>query len=112
MKNKIDASYEQLYHDIINRILKGTGHSAQEERQAAFSNSNLPQALHTLVDKVAYNAYKITDNDINMVKEAGFSEDQLFELIICAAIGQASRQYESGLAALSEAIKEGGTHAP
>jgi len=38
-------------------------------------------------------------------------EDQLFELIICAAVGQASRQYEAGLAALAEAKKEGGSYA-
>ena len=35
--------------------------------------------------------------------EAGFTEDQLFELVICAAVGQSTRQYEAGLAALAEA---------
>lgn len=112
MKNsKTDAGYGRLYHDFINRILKGKGYSSQKERQAAFNNSDLQQPLHTLLDKVAHNAYKITDSDINTVKETGYSEDQLFELIVCAAAGQASRQYESGLAALAEAIAEGGKHA-
>ena len=35
--------------------------------------------------------------------EAGFTDDQLFELVICAAVGQSTRQYEAGLAALAEA---------
>lgn len=35
------------------------------------------------------------------------SEDQLFELIICAAVGQATRQFESASAALEAATKQG-----
>ena len=112
MKPKnIDAGYGPLYHDILNRILKGKGYSSQKERQAAFSNTNLPQPMHPLIDKVAYNAYKVTDEDINALKETGVSEDQIFELIVCGAVGQASRQYENALAALAEAVKEGGSHA-
>ena len=112
MKPKnIDAGYGPLYHDILNRILNGKGYSSQKERQAAFSNTNLPQPMHTLIDKVAYNAYKVTDEDINALKKTGVSEDQLFELIVCAAVGQASRQYENALTALAEAVKEGGSHA-
>jgi hypothetical protein len=34
----------------------------------------------------------------------GTSEDQIFELVICAAIGQATRQYETALEALAEAM--------
>jgi alkylhydroperoxidase/carboxymuconolactone decarboxylase family protein YurZ len=37
------------------------------------------------------------------VKESGLSEDEVFELVVCAAVGQAARQYESALAALAEA---------
>ncbi|HEU4556123.1 MAG TPA: hypothetical protein VFS25_24965 [Chitinophaga sp.] len=112
MKRKeTDAGYSQLYHSLINRILHGAGHSSQQERQAAFSNADLPQPLHTLLNKVAYEAYKVTDSDIEAVKQTGVNEDQLFELIVCAAVGQASRQYENGLAALAAAVKQGGEHA-
>jgi alkylhydroperoxidase/carboxymuconolactone decarboxylase family protein YurZ len=37
------------------------------------------------------------------VLAAGLSEDQLFEIMVCAAIGQAHRQYTSALAALAAA---------
>jgi hypothetical protein len=103
--------YQQLYQNLINRTLKGKGESTQRQRQAAFNNADLPQAVNTLINKVAHEAYKITNNDIASAKTTGISEDQLFELIICGAIGQASRQYESGLAALAEAIKGEGQHA-
>lgn len=107
---KNTAGYAQLYHSLLNRILKGKGDSTQEQRQAAFNNTGLPTPLSTLINKVAFHAYKVTDNDIAEVKSTGITEDQLFELIICAATGQASRQYESGLKALAEVIKEGGQH--
>jgi hypothetical protein len=108
---KKDAGYKQLYDQLVNSVLKGKGYSSTEDRQAAFDNSGLSQPLNSLIGKVAHNAYKITDRDIEEVKSTGVSEDQLFELIICAAVGQASRQYESGLAALAEVTAKGGQHA-
>ncbi|MBO9151538.1 hypothetical protein ACFOTA_04930 [Chitinophaga sp. GCM10012297] len=110
-QGKTDTGYRQLYQDLVNRILHGDGHSPRPERQAAFNNADLPQPLHALVDKVAHHAYKVTDADIDAAKQTGLSEDQLFELIVCAAVGQASRQYENGLKALEEVVKEGGQHA-
>jgi hypothetical protein len=38
---------------------------------------------------------------------AGFGEDELFELVICAAVGQSARLYDAGLAALADAIADG-----
>jgi len=103
--------YKQLYESLIDRILSGEGKSSKQMRLSAFENADIPQPLATLIDKVASHAYQITDSDINTAKSAGFSEDQLFELIICAAVGQASRQYQNGVAALEAAQKEGGSHA-
>lgn len=108
---KNDVSYQQLYQDLLNRILKGKGDSSQQQRQAAFNNAGLSEPLSTLINKVAHQAYKVTDSDIEAVKSTGISEDELFELIICAAAGQASRQYESGLAALAQVTGKGGPHA-
>jgi hypothetical protein len=108
---KNTAGYQRLYHNLLNHILKRKGFSPQEQRQAAFNNAGLPQPLNVLIGKIALQAYKVADSDIDAVKSTGVSEDQLFELMICAAAGQASRQYESGLAALAEVVKEGGQHA-
>lgn len=110
-KGKTDRGYKNLYQTLIDRILKGKGNSSQEQRQAAFSNQDLPQPLQSLINKVAYQAYKVTDSDIEAVRQTGITEDQLFELIICAAVGQASRQYKKGLSALEETVKMGGAHA-
>ena len=71
-----------------------------------FNNADLPEPLHTLVDKVATSPTKVTDADLAAPLAAGLSEDEIFELVICAAVGQSARQYEAGLAALADA--EGG----
>jgi hypothetical protein len=94
---------QQLHKAMIERILKGKGHSSTEQRFAAFSNANLSQPLVSLIDKVANSSFKITDKDIASAKESGFTEDQIFELIISAAVGQSERQYESAIAALNKA---------
>jgi alkylhydroperoxidase family enzyme len=57
------------------------------------------------VEKIAKHAYKVTDQDLAAVRSAGFSEDQIFEIAVCAAIGQASRQYDTALAALAAATE-------
>ncbi len=92
-----------LYKAITRRILEGEGDAKAEERRAAFDNSIASEPLKLLVNKVALHPAKITDEDIKKVITSGFSEDKIFDLIICAAVGQAARQYESALKALSEA---------
>jgi hypothetical protein len=45
----------------------------------------------------------VTDEDVEAVKAAGLSEDDIFELAVCAALGQSARQLAAALAALDEA---------
>jgi hypothetical protein len=40
------------------------------------------------------------------VRTSGLSEDQIFEIVVCAAIGHAARQYDTALAALAAATRE------
>jgi alkylhydroperoxidase family enzyme len=73
----------------------------------AFSNADIPPPLQALIGKVAMRPTQVTDADFAAAKAAGFSEDQLFELVICAAVGQSTRLHEAGLAALAEATVNG-----
>ena len=83
--------------------LEGEGHASREHRSAAFANDGVPESVRALIEKIAKHAYKVTDDDIAAAKAAGLTEDQIFELAVCTAMGQASRQYENALAALAEA---------
>ena len=96
----------QLHSALITRVLNGNGKAAPELRRAAFENAGLDEPMRTLIDKVAYHAYSVTDEDIAAVRAAGLSEDQIFEIVVCAAIGQATRQYKGALDALASATGE------
>ena len=95
----------QLHGDLVARALDSKGKAAPELRRAAFDNAGLSEPVRTLVEKVANHAYRVTD-DVAAVRAAGLSEDQIFEIVVCAAIGQADRQYASALAALASATGE------
>src|SRR6516164_7126457 len=84
---------------LVRRILEGDGKASPSERRAAFNNNGVAEPLGTLVDKVAKHAYRVTEEDITAAKVSGLSEDQIFEIVVCAAVGQATRQYETAFAA-------------
>ena len=88
---------------LTKRILEGDGKASPSQRRAAFHNSGVVEASGALVDKVARHAYRVTDNDIAAARKSGLTEDQVFEIVVCAAIGQATRQYDAALSALEAA---------
>jgi hypothetical protein len=97
----------QLHRELIARVLDSDGKAPTELRQAAFDNTGLDEPIRTLIEKVTYHAHRVTDEDIAAVRAAGLSEDQVFEIVVCAAIGQASRQYKNAFAALASVTEEG-----
>lgn len=97
---------KSIRDNLVSRILDGEGASSKDARRAAFANDGVAEPARALVDKVAKNAYRVTDEDVAAAKSAGLSEDEVFELVVCAAIGQSTRQIENALAALSEATTE------
>ncbi len=88
---------------LVDRVLNAAGKASPEQRARAFSNAGISPPLQALVGKVATRPTQVTDADFAAAQAAGFSEDQLFELVISAAVGQSARLYEAGLAALAEA---------
>lgn len=99
------SDIRQARKALIARILEGEGKASHAQRRAAFDNAGLGEPVSTLVQKVARHAHKITDEDIAAARSSGLSEDQIFEIVVCAAIGQATRQYDTALAALEAAIR-------
>lgn len=99
-----DDKKRATHRDLVERVLNGEGTASAQQRAHAFNNDGLAAPLDALVAKVAMEPTQITNADFAAAKAAGFSEDQLFELVVCAAVGESTRLYESGLAALAEAI--------
>jgi len=90
---------------LIARILEGEGTASHAQRRAAFDNAGLSEPLGALIAKVAKHAYQVTDDDVAAVRASGLSEDQVFEIVVCAAIGQATRQHDTAMAALDAATR-------
>jgi alkylhydroperoxidase family enzyme len=98
---------EAAFRDLASHVQRGDGAAPRELRERAFGDEGMPPPLEGLISKVATAPGDLTDADFAAAEAAGFSQDQLFELVVCAAVGQASRQYEAGLAALAEALESG-----
>ncbi|MHA7651592.1 hypothetical protein ACX9NE_21540 [Mycobacterium sp. ML4] len=97
----------ELHRALVARILTGPAQAPTELRRAAFDNAGLSEPVRTLVDTIAYRSHQVSDDDIAMLRAAGFTEDQIFEIAVCAAVGQAGRHYDSALAALAAATGAG-----
>jgi alkylhydroperoxidase/carboxymuconolactone decarboxylase family protein YurZ len=100
------SDIEQARAVLQARIVEGAGQASPAQRRAAFNNAGVSEPLTAIIDKVARHAYRVTEGDIAAAKASGLSEDQIFEMVICAAVGQATRQYDTAMAALEAAAGE------
>ena len=77
------------YDELIARLTD----AAQPGREA-------PAAFAPYLDKVRQGAYAITDADVQALKDAGFSEDEIFEQTVSAAVAAGLERLDAGLGAL------------
>ena len=98
-----EDSKQAAHRALVDRILTGPGTASAEQRAFAFRNDGLPPPLDALIGKVAIRAAEVSEADFAAARASGLSDDQLFELVVCAAVGQSDRLYAAGLAALAEA---------
>jgi alkylhydroperoxidase family enzyme len=59
-----------------------------------------PPEFAEYLEKVRLHAYKVTDADIEALKVAGFTEDEIFEHTVSAAVAAGLERLEAGLATL------------
>ena len=55
-------------------------------REAAYPERPTPPELAAYVEKVRLHAYRVTDREVEELKAAGWSEDELFEHTVSAAV--------------------------
>jgi alkylhydroperoxidase family enzyme len=97
---------------LIAAVLDSSGetdpalrHAVQEQAASLSGRSfqlagQIPPELAAYVKKVVLHAYKTTDEDIEGLRGAGYSEDAIFELTLSAALGAGMARLERSLAAL------------
>jgi alkylhydroperoxidase family enzyme len=69
-------------------------------REAARPDRKAPPELTPYLDKVRRNAYAVTDADIQALKDAGYSEDVIFEETVSVAVAVGLERLEAGLEVL------------
>ncbi len=77
------------YDEFVER-LRG---AAQPDRPA-------PETMAPYLQKVRLHAYKVTDRDVEALKAAGHSEDEIFEHTVAAAVAAGLERLDAGLRAL------------
>jgi alkylhydroperoxidase family enzyme len=56
--------------------------------------------LAAYLEKVRTRAYTVTDADVEQLKEAGLSEDEIFEQTVAAAISEGLRRLDAAVAVI------------
>jgi hypothetical protein len=108
LRDRLSALGVRRYIDKITNtthaVLDGRGDAPSSIRWAAFHRrlDELPGELRPYVAKVANHAYRVTDEDVEALKKAGYSEDAIFEITVSTALGAAILRLERGLIALNE----------
>ena len=68
--------------------------------RATLPEREAPPDFHAYVDKVRRHAYRITDEEVQALKNAGYSEDEIFEHTVSAAVAAGLERLDAGLRTL------------
>jgi alkylhydroperoxidase family enzyme len=66
-----------------------------ELRRIASDAGQPPEVMEPYLDKVRTGAYRVTDADVDELKRAGVSEDEIFEATVAVAIGEGLRRLDA-----------------
>jgi len=69
-------------------------------REAAQPDRPAPPEFAAYLAKVRDEAYKVTDTDVQALKDAGYSDDEIFEQTVSAAVAAGLHRLDRGLACL------------
>jgi alkylhydroperoxidase family enzyme len=113
----VNERYDRYVAQLRQAVLRGSGVTAAALRQAVESRTavlggrltgkpagELPAEVLRFVDKIAQRAFEVTDEDVNELRRAGYSEDAIFEITASAALGAGVGRLERAMAALSGGV--------
>jgi hypothetical protein len=87
---------------VLHSVLEGPGETRPALRKSVAEATFVPKDLKALVDKIHRHAYKVTDEDIAK-PQAKYGDDQMFEIVVSAALGASQIRLMAGLEALDQA---------
>jgi alkylhydroperoxidase/carboxymuconolactone decarboxylase family protein YurZ len=110
MQNRYAIQVKKLLNAVLTNpgVIDTTTREAIEIFSAAQSDriyvpiGEIPASLQAYLEKLVRHAYKVTGEDIQSLLQAGYSEEEIFEITVSAALGAGMGRLERGLAALQE----------
>ena len=69
-------------------------------REASRPERAAPAEMQPYLDKVRLHAYKVTDRDLDELKDAGFTEEEIFEHTVSAATAAGLERLDTALETL------------
>jgi hypothetical protein len=96
--------YSGVLGQLRHAVLDAPATVDAATRRAAYRGELLPGPLGGYVDKLRRYAYRVEDCDFDRLREAGCSDDEIFEVTIAAALGAGDARLIAGLTALDEAL--------
>src|ERR1700737_627451 len=94
--------HASLRDRVLESVLQSPGESDPAIRRAAAEGAGVLSDIKSLLDKIHRYAYKVTDEDIARAQEK-YGDDQMFEIVVSAALGASRQRLLAGLKALEEA---------
>jgi hypothetical protein len=88
----------QRLHDAV---LGDAGSLPYETRLALATGREIPDDLKPYADKVARHAYRVTDRDLETLRDAGYDDDAIFEITVAVALGVSLHRRDVGIATLA-----------
>ena len=85
---------------LVKAVLESPGATTPAvHRQVRDGNAN-DELFGPYLAKVRQHAYRVVDADVQALTAQGMSDDAIFEVTIAAALGEAERRLDAGLAVL------------
>ena len=96
------SDHGDVVADLRHAVLNAPATTGPALRVAAAAGDPLPEPWQSYATAVRDASYRITDADVDRLTAAGYSEDQIFEVTVAAAVGAALRSFDAGRNALAQ----------
>jgi hypothetical protein len=101
--------YGHLVRRLRDAVVRGPGvadPALQEEvvRLGRGEEAPVPAPVRGYTDKVVRASDQVTAADVAALRAAGFTEDQVFEVTVAAAVGAGLHRLERGLALVEDPV--------
>jgi alkylhydroperoxidase family enzyme len=100
------SSFRRALSGLERSLLAGERCAPVSDRRAAAAGEPREGPLHEYLERVRTEAHAVTDAEVAELRRLGHTDDEIFELTVCAAFGAAQRRLGAGQLAIAAAYDE------